>query len=122
MEWEFKCPSGWQVVGRWGDGWACREREGGLRVLVDCEEKSDGTQWLHVSYSRATSVPTHDDTCKVERAFFGLDCYAYAVFPPSTLYVNIHPNCLHLWGRWDASDGRVLPEFSAILEGIGRSI
>jgi hypothetical protein len=36
------------------------------------------------------------------------------------LYVNIHKHCLHLWAKLDG--GAVLPEFSAVLAGIGRSI
>ncbi len=122
MTWTFTCPDGWQVIQRWGDGYACQEIRGGLRVLVDCEEKADGQRWLHVSYSRKDWVPSHADTCKVRDAFIGTERYAYAVFPPSEKYVNIHPNCLHLWCRWSNDDGRVIPEFSEILPGIGVSV
>lgn len=121
MNWEFVCPKGWVVIDRWGDGFAVREKDGGLRVLVDCEEKADRAQWVHVSYSRKNWTPTHEDTVKVKQAFIG-DRYAYAVFPPQNEYVNIHAHCLHLWALWDDKDGRVLPEFSAELEGIGKSI
>lgn len=119
-DWQFECPKGWIVNSRWGFGFACQE-PGGLRVLIDCERKDDGKIWLHVSYSRKHWVPTHADTCKVKNAFIG-DRYAYAVYPASEKYVNIHPNCLHLWACMDESDGRVLPEFSAVLPEIGRSI
>jgi hypothetical protein len=120
MSWSFECPNGWEVVQRWGDGFACREKGGGLRVLIDCEEKEDGYEWLHVSYSRKAWTPNHDDSVKVKRAFLGEDRYAYAVFPPRQLYVNIHEHCLHLWARLDGSP--VLPEFSGVIHGIGRSI
>lgn len=121
-DWVFVCPEGWQVVQRWGDGYACRQIKGGLLVLVDCEEKADGQRWLHVSYSRKDWVPSHADTCRVKDDFIGNDRYCYAVFPPSEKYVNIHPNCLHLWAMWSTDDGRVLPEFSEVLPLIGVSV
>ena len=122
-DWVFLLPKGWQLLQRWGDyGFACSEVGGGLRVLVDCEEKADGKRWLHVSYSRKGWTPSHADTCKVRDAFIGSNRYCYAVFPPSGRYVNIHPHCLHLWALWEGDDGRVLPEFSEILPGIGVSV
>ena len=117
--WTFICPNGWEVVDRWGDGFACRQKAGKIRVLVDCEFKADGNPWLHVSYSRKEWVPSHQDTCIVKQAFIG-NRYTYAVFPPADQYVNIHPNCLHLWARMDIPDGRVLPEFSDIVPLIGK--
>ena len=118
-QWLFECPKGWSITGQWGDGLALTENGGGLRVLIDCEVKGDGNPWIHVSYSRKSWTPTHEDTCKVRAAFIG-NRYAYAVFPPEEKYVNIHPHCLHLWARLDGA--AVTPEFSEVLEGIGRSI
>lgn len=118
---EFTCPKGWEVIGRWGSGHALREKSGGLRVLVDCEEKEDGHRWLHVSFSRKDWTPNHADTVKVKEAFIG-DRYAYVVYPPREEYVNIHQHCLHLWSKWTEDDGRVLPEFSSVLAGLGKSI
>ena len=118
-EFVFEVPIGFEFMQAWGDGWACRQKDGGLRVIVDCELKADGNEWIHVSYSRAKENPTHADTVRVKRAFLG-DRYAYAVFPPESQYVNIHAHCLHLWARADGS--AALPEFSAIVEGVGRSI
>lgn len=120
-DWEFSCPPGFRVVSDWGWGYALHEINGGLRVLVDASIKADDQVWLHVSYSRKGWVPNHADTCKIKTAFIG-ERYAYAVFPPSDQYVNIHPNCLHLWARLDGERGQVLPEFSEELAGIGRSI
>ena len=119
--WNFHAPEGWEVVAGWGDGFGLRQKNGGLRVLVDCELKSDGLPWLHVSYSRRGWTPNHQDTMAVKEAFIG-DRYAYAVFPPRAHYVNIHEHCLHLWARMGDDDGRVLPEFSGEVENIGRSI
>lgn len=121
MSWEFQCPTDWEVIQPWGDGFACRQKRGGLRVIVDCEVKVDGSPWMHVSVSRKAWTPTHEDMALVKHDFIGDDRYAYAVWPPQEHYVNIHPHCLHLWARMEG-DGRVLPEFSAELEGIGKTI
>ena len=119
-DWRFVTPPGWEIIQPWGSGFALRQKIGGLRVLIDCEYKRDGKAWVHVSYSRKDRIPSHEDTCKVKSAFIG-DRYAYAVFPPSDKYVNIHPNCLHLWALAEG-DSQILPEFSEELESIGRSI
>jgi hypothetical protein len=119
MSWDFICPRGWQIVQLWGQGYCVQQIGGGLRVIIDCEEKSDGHEWLHVSVSRKSWTPTHEDMQTVKTDFIGAWRYAYAVWPPVDKYVNIHPHCLHLWARLDGKP--VLPEFSAILEGV-RSI
>ncbi len=120
--WEFRCPNGWEVIEPFGDGYALRQKAGGLRVIVDCEEKADGLPWLHVSVSRKGWTPSHADMALVKRDFIGGDRYAYSVWPPEEHYVNIHIHCLHLWARMDTPTGQVLPEFSAELEGIGKSV
>lgn len=105
-------------MSEWGDGFILNDPFG-LRVIVDCRCLDDGSIWLHVSYSRAKHEPSHTDTVKVKQAFFG-NGYAYAIFPPSACYVNIHRHCLHLWGPLHVD--MALPEFSATVEGIGLSI
>lgn len=113
-------PIGWVLIDKFGEGYALAEKNGGLRVIFDEEIKSDGKLWRHVSYSRKDWTPDHVDTIKIKAAFIG-DRYAYAVFPPKSQYVNIHPYCLHLWSCMEG-DGRILPEFSGEIEGIGKSI
>lgn len=115
--WKFECPKGWTVIRQWGDGWAVQN--GGLRAIIDCSIKADGNWWLHLSVSRKAWNPTHDDMAIAKAAFLG-DRYAYAVWPPADKYVNIHPYCLHLWARLDGT--AVLPEFSDIVPGAGRSV
>jgi hypothetical protein len=117
--WTFECPKDWEVLRPWGDGYAMRQKRGGLRAIVDCERKADGEYWIHVSVSRKDWNPSHDDMCLVKQAFLG-DRYAYAVYPPQDNYVNIHAHCLHLWARFDGKP--VLPEFSDVLPGVGLSI
>jgi len=120
MSWDFTCPKNWEIIGSWGDtSIALREINGGIRVLIDCEQKVDGNHWIHVSYSRNHWTPTHEDTIKVKDAFIG-NKYAYSIFPPKENYVNIHKHCLHLWARLDGQ--AVLPEFSVEIDGFGRSI
>ena len=111
-------PKDWHQIGWWGNGHLFVHKNG-LRLLIDCEEKEDGRKWLHVSVSRKNWNPSHDDMCLVKEAFIG-DRYAYAVYPPKQVYVNIHSHCLHLWALVE-EDGRVLPEFSGVLAGV-RSI
>jgi hypothetical protein len=65
--------------------------------------------------SRKKYIPSRLDMVMVNEAFIG-DRYAYAVFPPSEQYVNVHLNCLHLWSLAER-DGRVLPEFSGLVLG-----
>lgn len=117
--WSFECPKGWEVIQRWGDGFFCAQKDGGLRALIDCSVKEDGRWWLHLSVSRKKWTPTHEDMAKCKVDFLG-DRYAYAVWPPPDRYVNIHPHCLHLWARFDGAP--MLPEFDSVIEGLGRSI
>lgn len=113
-------PNGWRIVGRWGYGYTLQNGSG-LRAIIDCAMKEDGQFWVHVSVSRASRTPSHEDMAAVKRDFLG-DRYAYSVWPPAEKYVNIHAHCLHLWARADVCNGRVLPEFSSVLEEVGRSI
>lgn len=119
MSWQFTCPKGWEIVNRWGDGYACQQTHGGLRILIDCEIKEDQNEWIHVSVSRKAWIPTHADMALVKHDFIGDVRYAYSVWPPAEFYVNIHPHCLHLWAKVDGSDGRVLPEFSDVIPELG---
>ncbi len=109
-------PNGWVVLQPWGAGYGLRSASG-LRLLIDCEQKDDDRFWVHISVSRASRCPTHEEMCEVKQAFLG-DRYAYAVYPPKSEYVNIHAFCLHLWALVDKADGRALVEFSGELLGV----
>lgn len=113
-------PKGWRILQPWGFGYALQHREG-LRAIIDCSQKEDDRWWVHISLSRASRTPTHEDMVQAKRDFLG-DRYAYAVYPPTERYVNIHQHCLHLWALVDSKDGKVLPEFSAQVAGVGLSI
>lgn len=113
-------PDDWQVIQRWGYGYAL-QHQNGLRAIVDCSMKDDERWWVHVSVSRASRTPSHEDMALAKRAFLG-ERYAYSVWPPSEVYVNIHAHCLHLWALVDDANGAALPEFSAVVPGVGVSV
>jgi len=113
-------PPGWKIVREWGLGYALTHSQG-LRAIIDCSQKSDQKWWVHISVSRATRAPSHAEMAMVHKDFLN-DRYAYSVFAPAEMHVNIHEYCLHLWCLCDAGNGLALPEFSEVLPAIGRSI
>ena len=113
-------PDSWKIIRLWGLGYVLISKTG-LRAIIDCSKKDDNNFWVHISVSRSNRTPSHEEMASVKRDFLG-DRYAYSVWPPQSQYVNIHAYCLHLWARVDTGDGRVLPEFSSELDGIGVSI
>lgn len=109
-------PQGWQVTARDEFGYKCRESPEVGRGLVanvdgrwyDDPRAGEPRRWIHLAVAGAT-IPSHPDLVRVKRAFLGPDRYAYEVFPPDALYINIAPTQLHLWAPVDAPP---LPEFS----------
>jgi hypothetical protein len=63
---------------------------------------SDGAGWEHVSVSRKDRTPTWDEMCQVKDMFWGPEDCVVQFHPPKSQYVNVHPNCLHLWRRVDS--------------------
>ena len=112
-------PDDWHFIDYWERGHVFRHKCG-LCLIIDCEEKTDGKRWVHVSVSRKDWDPSHLDMMRAKLDFLG-DHYAYSVYPPDEKYVNVHKHCLHLWALAEG-DGRALPEFSEELPAIGRSI
>ena len=109
-------PKGWLVTDRDEFGYKCREDPEigrGLVVHVDGRWYDDPRgggpeRWIHLAVAGA-QVPSHQDLVRVKRAFLGPDLYAYEVFPPDALYINIAPTQLHLWAPVERP---ALPEFS----------
>jgi hypothetical protein len=58
---------------------------------------SDGAGWEHVSVSRRDRCPTWDEMCQVKDMFWDTEDCVVQFHPPRSEYVNMHPNCLHLW-------------------------
>jgi len=71
----------------------------GLTVLESIDTLADGTELLHVSVSHKDRLPSWNDLKTVKRIFFGAEGDAWQRLPPESEYVNLHKNCLHLWGR-----------------------
>jgi len=110
-------PKGWVLLReRWGTGYAAVS-DSNVRIIIDCSQKSDDKWWVHISVSRAKTIPTHLDMVRVKRDFLG-DRYAYVVYPPEENYVNLNKNCLHLWALVDEKKGQILPEFSDFIDGV----
>jgi len=68
----------------------------GLRVAMSVEHYN-GQDWLHVSVSRRSKMPSYDDLKRVKHDFIGDDHAAYQAFPKASEHVNLHEFCLHLW-------------------------
>ena len=68
----------------------------GLHVIAS-PAKYNGTEWLHVSFSRKSRIPDYKDIQLVRKDFIGTDKKSIMVFPNEEHYVNIAKYCLHLW-------------------------
>lgn len=80
----------------------------GLRIIANAAEYDDGREWLHVSVSRKSRVPSYDELTRIKRDFIGEDKKAVFVLLENKNHVNIHNYCLHLF----YSAENPLPEFS----------
>ena len=73
-----------------------------LRIVVAGEnswktDAMEGEPWDHVSVSRIDKVPTWEEMCYVKELFFDDTECVIQYHPPKSVYVNNHPNVLHLW-------------------------
>jgi hypothetical protein len=101
-------PAGFALELYWPTG---RRRRMTGSVLVSQAPFDEG-EWLHASIDRIKAIPRYDDLVALHKAVFG-ERFAYQVFAPSYRHVSIAEHCLHLWGRVDDRDGRILPDFGA---------
>ena len=69
-----------------------RVYQGVCKVLVSV----DAGLW-HLSISHRERYPTWDEIKEAREEFLPMDKTFAMFFPPSKEYVNIHPNCFHLW-------------------------
>jgi hypothetical protein len=105
-------PKGWSIIQDWGDGYALQCKN--LRVIIDVRTLEDNMQWLHVSFSRSSYLPSWDDTKFIKECFIG-DNEAIMIFPKQEDYVNIHKFCLHLWSPITFNP---IPNFTVDFNGI----
>ena len=101
-------PAQWQCLERSING-ADYLRRDGLRLILSAQVYDDGKQWLHVSISFASHLPSYADLREAKDIFIGKDKTAYQVFPDSAHHINIHPYVLHLWC---CLSGPVTPDFT----------
>jgi len=57
----------------------------------------DEFKWEHVSVSVERRPPNWAEMCFVKDLFWGEEECVVQYHPPRSDYVNVHPNCLHLW-------------------------
>lgn len=86
----------------------------GLQIIATAAVMDDGREWLHVSVSRKSRLPSYEEMTRIKRDFIGDDKKAISVLPEKKYHVNIHENCLHLF----YSAENPLPEFSGGLGSI----
>src|ERR1051325_9631500 len=84
-----------------------------IRVLRSKARMKNGEgEWIHLSVSRKDRLPSWPDLVKVKNEFLGLQAEAIQVLPKQSDYINLHPNCLHLWSP--LSDCRDMPNLQNI--------
>lgn len=79
-----------------------------LRAIGSTDTDADGVVWRHLSVSRADRYPTWDELTEARYRFFEEETEVVQFLPPRSEYVNLHPNCFHLWQRLDGK--RITPE------------
>lgn len=71
---------------------------GGWHKLEDCEVfvSLDPPGW-HLSISHKSRYPTYEEIKQARYDFLPDDLEMAMVFPAKKDFVNLHPNCFHLW-------------------------
>lgn len=80
-----------------------------LSLIWSVAQEGDGKWWQHISVAHPARLPTWDELVTIKEWLIGRDVDAYQVIPKRSNYVNIHPNCLHLFR---CLEGDVLPDFT----------
>jgi hypothetical protein len=57
---------------------------------------SSSVGW-HLSISAKNRYPTWDEIAHARYKLLPEDIYVAMMLPPPPFYVNVHPNCFHLW-------------------------
>jgi len=88
-----------------------------LRSPVTNEElkiiASSGEGWDHVSVSKIKRIPSWIEMSYVKQRFFLDEEAVMQLHVPTSMHINYHPNCLHLWRPQD----QIIPLPPAILVG-----
>lgn len=66
-------------------------------LTVAVSLNSNGTE--HVSVSKKKKIPTWEEMCFIKDLCFEDEEEVIQIHPKKSEYVNIYPNCLHLWRK-----------------------
>lgn len=73
-------------------------RYGGCMVIVSAlEHRGDGKPRRHLSISHPSRYPTWDEIHGARDRYLPAEATFAMLLPPPEEYVNVHPNCFHLW-------------------------
>lgn len=73
--------------------------KGHCRVFYSIMEPHSGTLWTHVSIACPDRYPTWEEILDARYTFFTDEEEVFQRLPPKKVYLNVHPNCFHLWHR-----------------------
>jgi hypothetical protein len=77
--------------------------KGPCRVLVGREDHIGKLRW-HLSISCSTRYPGWEEIKDARYSLLPVGLTFAQILPPLNQYVNVHPNCFHLWeiddGEW----------------------
>lgn len=99
-------PHGWTRAGGLDNAYRHIHRR--IVVIVSAAREADGRRWIHVSVSHRDRLPTWEELREVKDWIIGRAALAVQVLPRAEEYVNLHPNCLHVW---HCLDGDPVPDF-----------
>lgn len=105
---------GFEITRRGIDGYSFTNQFAPISVIISEAREKDKKWWIHLSIAHKNRVLTFKEIKEYKELFIG-DKYCYMVFPPKIKYVNIHPNCYHLFYCVDRE--QYLPEFSGFVNG-----
>jgi hypothetical protein len=92
-------PAGSAPIAPGGSLWLSREKH--LRLIVSV----DGG-YLHASISHPDRYPTWAEIMRVRDWIFPAEMEVVMVLARRSEYVNLHPNCFHLWQSRCGEEGR----------------
>lgn len=76
---------------------AKRYSKGPCRVLISLEPQRKGAPKLHLSISCADRYPTWEEIKDARYSLLPMGLTFAQILPPLNEFVNVHPNCFHLW-------------------------
>lgn len=109
-EWEVSLPLDWIELSPSHPVLKFFSLPDGLKVGVNAFGHK-GHIWIHASISHPDRLPSYSELCLLKEAVFGRHGICAQVFEAEENHVNIHPNCLHLWGPLEPS-AWPLPRFT----------